>query len=66
MLGSAGCQPAVAGSLPATDARSALWRRQTRLGNLPSRTGCQPVLPGIMARGVKLKLATSSLPAEIC
>ncbi len=52
--GSAGCQPAVAGSLPATrlestfsnDANAFVASRANVLGRLPSTAGWQPALPG--------------------
>jgi hypothetical protein len=43
--GSAGCQPAVAGSLPATFVSTRFGLARVRLGKLPRRTGQRPVLP---------------------
>ena len=51
ILGSAGCQPAVAGSLPATPKirldLECNHRVVIRLGKLPRRTGWQAALPRI-------------------
>ena len=47
-LGSAGCQPAIVGSLPTilTVTRTCeLWPNDIVLGRLPSTTGWEPVLP---------------------
>ena len=47
-LGSAGCQPAIVGSLPTTlrpTRLRELWPNDIVLGKLPSTTGWQPVLP---------------------
>jgi hypothetical protein len=44
-LGSAGCQPAVAGNLPATFMSTRFNLARERLGKLTRRTGQRPVLP---------------------
>jgi hypothetical protein len=64
--GSAGCQPAVAGSLPATLDKYdiAFWINEPRgrLGKLPRRAGWQPALPEsfapVLRRSVALHAAT--------
>jgi hypothetical protein len=64
LLGSAGCQPAVVGSLPTTLQRckKALEMNvQELFGRLPKTTGWQPVLPRVStATSILLKFAAAS------
>src|SRR5207249_4877565 len=64
LLGSAGCQPAVVGSLPTTLQRckKALEMNVQKLfGRLPKTTGWQPVLPRVSAaRSILLKFSVAS------
>jgi hypothetical protein len=51
-LGSAGCQPALVGSLPTSHQPSDLSNELFVLGKLPSTTGRLPVIPGMETRSI--------------